>query len=416
MTREEAIKVVRNIYQTDAEKEALETLIPELKDSEDEKIRKFLIQHISEWIGCIEHDLKNSSKDIESEKELAMFKAGLAYLEKQAKSERVIKAARRVLNNWLDDSGCLDMSGDFTELEYAIREYDGDEKQKEPENVSASTMAPSCWEVKQKEQNDEDEFLEDELSAFLQNYDKEYDDDAAVSDVARHFYEIGKKQKEQKPVPFSCSHEKGQPADPVFSKQEYESYPIISTVNSEYDKGYMDGKAFQLKQTEQYSIGKTFMGLIPCWVNAPSTLQPAHKYHGKNAVIMHENNGGFRCCFIDDEKATTIHLPENTGFVEGWRKKPAEQRKATINDEPIPTENHYVDIPSAEWSDEDEEMRDTCIDLLKHFPRPCGEVIGPWKDCIAWLKALRPSWKPNKEQMEALNRELELLSEQLKKL
>ena len=34
-------------------------------------------------IGCIEHDLKISSKDIESEKELAMFKAGLAYLEKQ---------------------------------------------------------------------------------------------------------------------------------------------------------------------------------------------------------------------------------------------------------------------------------------------------------------------------------------------
>lgn len=47
---------------------------------------------------------------------------------------------------------------------------------------------------------DEDEFLEDELSAFLQNYDKEYDDDAVVSDVAKHFYEIGKKQKEQKPA------------------------------------------------------------------------------------------------------------------------------------------------------------------------------------------------------------------------
>lgn len=47
---------------------------------------------------------------------------------------------------------------------------------------------------------DEDDFLENELSAFLQNYDKEYDDDAAVSDVARHFYEIGKKQKEQMPA------------------------------------------------------------------------------------------------------------------------------------------------------------------------------------------------------------------------
>ena len=64
-------------------KSVAEFIFPELKVSEDERIRKFLIQHISEWIGCIEHDLKNSSKDIESEKELAMFKAGLAYLEKQ---------------------------------------------------------------------------------------------------------------------------------------------------------------------------------------------------------------------------------------------------------------------------------------------------------------------------------------------
>ena len=56
----------------------------------------------------------------------------------------------------------------------------------------------------------------------------------------------------------------------------------------------------------------------------------------------------------------------------------------------------------AEWSEEDEEMRDTCIDLLEHFPRPCGEVIGPWKDCIAWLKSLRPSWKPSEEHLSAL--------------
>jgi hypothetical protein len=39
--------------------------------SEDEMIRKFLVNHVSEWIGCIEHDLKISSKDVESEEELA---------------------------------------------------------------------------------------------------------------------------------------------------------------------------------------------------------------------------------------------------------------------------------------------------------------------------------------------------------
>ena len=56
---------------------------------------------------------------------------------------------------------------------------------------------------------DEDEFLENELSAFLQNYDKEYDDDAAVSDVAKHFYEVGKKQKEQKPIELPKSEDYG---------------------------------------------------------------------------------------------------------------------------------------------------------------------------------------------------------------
>ena len=51
MIREEAIKVVRNIYQTDAEKEALETLIPELKESEDERIIRELIEHIESNVG-----------------------------------------------------------------------------------------------------------------------------------------------------------------------------------------------------------------------------------------------------------------------------------------------------------------------------------------------------------------------------
>ncbi len=43
MTREEAIEIVSNIYQTDKEKEALGILIPELADSEDERIRKELV-------------------------------------------------------------------------------------------------------------------------------------------------------------------------------------------------------------------------------------------------------------------------------------------------------------------------------------------------------------------------------------
>ena len=76
-------------YQTMNAKRVAEEIFPVLAECEDERIRKFLVKHVSEWIGCIEHDLKISSKDIESEEELAMFKAGLAYLEKQKEQKPV---------------------------------------------------------------------------------------------------------------------------------------------------------------------------------------------------------------------------------------------------------------------------------------------------------------------------------------
>ena len=76
MKREEAIKIVRNIYQTDAEKEALATLIPELAENGDDRVRKTLIDFFSSALG----------------KDLLQRKCGLnpdtvlAYLEKEKES------------------------------------------------------------------------------------------------------------------------------------------------------------------------------------------------------------------------------------------------------------------------------------------------------------------------------------------
>lgn len=72
---------------------------------------------------------------------------------------------------------------------------------------------------------------------------------------------------------------------------------------------------------EDYVLGKCFTGLIPCWIDAPSTLQPAYKYHGKNIVAVHLKGGGYRCCIIDDITPSTFYLPENTHLVEGWKIK-----------------------------------------------------------------------------------------------
>lgn len=74
MNKAEAIKIIRDTYHTEEEMEALETLIPEPKESEDEKIRK--------WIYNLVSDLDPQDED--AEKELDEMKPlALAWLEKQ---------------------------------------------------------------------------------------------------------------------------------------------------------------------------------------------------------------------------------------------------------------------------------------------------------------------------------------------
>ena len=157
MTREEAINVVKKNWPDSNYtilQEALTTLIPELEESEYERIRKAIIGHLKndvdfvcngitkdECLAWLEKQKINTDGDFargyDCGYECCLNSHGAEWFEKQkehptdAKLERVIKAARRVLNNWLDGTDCPDVSGDFGELEYAIREYDGEEKQKE---------------------------------------------------------------------------------------------------------------------------------------------------------------------------------------------------------------------------------------------------------------------------------------------
>ena len=76
-----------------------------------------------------------------------------------------------------------------------------------------------------------------------------------------------------------------------------------------------------LEIDEKHKIGKWFIGLIPCWVDAPSTLQAAHNHHGKNIVAIHLKDGGYRCCCVDDKEPITFSLAEGTPLVEGWHNR-----------------------------------------------------------------------------------------------
>lgn len=107
-----------------------------------------------------------------------------------------------------------------------------------------------------------------------------------------------------------------------------------------YNKGYVNGDdtrtdalevllhdidTLEVKEDlgidEKYKIGKWFTGLIPCWVDAPSTLQAAHNHHGENIVAIHLKDGGYRCCCVDDKEPITFSLAENTSLVEGWHNR-----------------------------------------------------------------------------------------------
>ena len=165
--------------------EAITEIFPELKESEDEKIRKEMIDFLNQF-------KEDGLRGVD-------ITPWIAYLEKQkgqptdAKPERVIKAARRVLNNWLDSCGNPDVSGDFAELEHAIRDYDGEEKQKEPQEVD----------------------LEKEINIYCGTRDIRPVPDF-IDAVAHHFYELGKnskmvieKQKEQELIPDSIKFDEG---------------------------------------------------------------------------------------------------------------------------------------------------------------------------------------------------------------
>ena len=108
MERSEAIEIVREYYPSSGKdlNEALETLVPELKESEDERIKKELIGFIQDEIDSINCRVLRDNDDIARQK---WCKKALAWLEKQDDKafsvERVfaeagIKPAYKDGNSW----------------------------------------------------------------------------------------------------------------------------------------------------------------------------------------------------------------------------------------------------------------------------------------------------------------------------
>ena len=332
---------------TDKEKICLESVFPELRESEDERNRKWILEYLYDGLRKADEQFKDH------------FKSAIDWLEKQKEIQFGVP-------------GLYYYNG---EKVYYYGSPATEEKI-EKQDVDFSTNDTSKNDARKRRQIIA--LLSASKGKCMASFAKDIDECVAY---------LIEKQKEQKPhrvaVDTCEAIDKVREFDEQMEKEQEPVESGITNNESDYDRGYREGHKFGLEQTEWYRLlgGKTFMGLIPCWVNAPSALQPAHKHHGKNLIVMHENNGGFRCCCVDDEKPITFHLPEDTHLVEGWNKKPAE------------------------WSEEDEQYLLVCKNALQKYQR-----TDQWdaSNISAWLeerlKSLRPQphWKPTEEQMKDL--------------
>ena len=85
-----------------------------------------------------------------------------------------------------------------------------------------------------------------------------------------------------------------------------------------------------------------------------------------------------------------------------------ERNTAMINGEPIPTENHSVDIPLAEWSEEDEDFINMLILHFNYLINKGGDSVETYKSYIEKLKSLRP--QPKQEWSEKEKKMLAVIS------
>ena len=210
---------------------------------------------------------------------------------------------------------------------------------------------------------DEDKFLEGELSAFLQNYDKEYDDDAAVSDVARHFYEIGKKQKEPLPIPDKFS---GLKSLMLQYLQSAANRKDDSEIESDTDLWGRKILAYVWKYSDEQKEQKP---VEPNWIHHKVDLSGCSEEYCKayfdgwnNCNQQHEQLKAEQKP-AEWSKNDTVFLNEITDFFEN---------KTVKLQHDIDMYAHWLKSlperfnlqPKQEWSEEDEKMSTNILNLI----------------------------------------------------
>ena len=368
-----------------------ENIFPQLRESEDERIRNEIITFIEQAIhsgGGVSVSKEKEDKWIaylEKQKELPFVKdvvlgfPGLYFYDGERMHFRgnpaledspyyfAMKQQEEKQKDFAADEYWRGFKNGRDEVLANPDRFNLQEKQKEPENVSASTMAPSCW-------------------AEEPSLQKEQKPAKCIEDSVK--FEEG----------FKAGRESGLRDGQKYVLNNLDSYGLCKSAEwSEEDERIRNAILEFLNPDKGGTKYSSYAGLVE-WSDWLKSLRPR-----QNPIVA-----------VDAEQLLKI-LPK--------RQEWSEEDKMYLSQaiETLERENYLIladklkslrPQPKQEWSEEDKMIRQKLIRFISS-PNIEGFMLASDEQMfVSWLKSLHPMpkvavadgilWKPSEEQMYAL--------------
>lgn len=364
----------------------LENIFPKLAESEDERVRKEMKKYLEDGARFIRmQEIKEQENEGERIRQLILGK---------------METSRKYSNFWSDE------------------EVTWVEKQKKPENTSASTMIPSCWEEEQQKQKP---------CLICEEYDKGYKQGYTEGCTAGY----NKAMKEQKVLPGfdDWTPEENLPAgfyyidkdgNKYYSKEfRYGDMKVkvgeqqqISTMNGDADlyfdewnqqqqnptkrQCFEEGMRYAERLQKEQNVTPSKETILGIWELGNFWKENPEERDGLTQLQYIQKYWNEKCDYQKEQKPN-IELIQRSWYMEGYhdREFGKEPKWIIKTGEGGPKHElnprygqHLVDEQKQEWSEDDEKILKELIQYMKDYPNlPNGHYSRA--DFFAWLEKLK---------------------------
>ena len=359
-------------YSHEEIRERLEHVFPELKDNEDEKIRKELLYYIKQEKNYIESQVKP-----ENSPKLQFLIDAISWLEKQGKKDSQVILPTFTFDDILALQCCMKKAQKDEELYNQLqnlhdRLHDAYWLEKQGEQKPKTKPALEVW---------KDMRFEVYQQASGNRHEPNCSDDStkmfSLTDIDEIFEKVAEKQCEKND-------------DKIVEKSKTEKQRVLLTetngdANINWDCRSMDDVEVLLNCGLEY-----IRGLKTNKQKPTDKVEPKFKVGDVMRTLQEAANG------ITDGMPVVVSIDEK--YYHCTSELISIKYQDIYEYPPINRRQNFA------WSEEDEKFLNLSLENLAELKNRFGEKYGKVGDCILWLKSLkeRYTWKPSDEQMEAL--------------